>query len=334
MTEKRFSINDRRLINGPVNNLMQIRPVKYSWAMQLLEQQQNNAWDQREVDLSEDAKQYATGLLTEGNLTAYKKALAFLSNLDGIQLNNLTKNIGKYITSPEVSMCITRQAWEEAQHVLSYAQMIESIGFDPDEIYWMFDTDPILAEKNEYITRSSEILGSGFSEENFVKAVVANIALEGIYFFNGFLIFYTLERQGLMRNSAKMIQLIQRDEEGTHLPLFINMWKTLRMELPHIFTDKLIAECRELIRLAAQHEIVWGKYIIREGVLGLTDTILEGFIQSLADKRLEAIGLDILYGAKNPITWFDDASKINLGETNFFEGKNASYVAGGSLEWD
>ena len=45
MSEKRFSINDRKLINGPVNNLMQIRPVKYSWAMQLLEQQQNNAWD-------------------------------------------------------------------------------------------------------------------------------------------------------------------------------------------------------------------------------------------------------------------------------------------------
>ena len=333
MSNKRFSINDRKLINGPVNNLMQIRPVKYSWAMQLLEQQQNNAWDQREVDLSEDAKQYAMGHLTDGNLNSYKKALAFLSNLDGIQLNNLTKNIGKYITSPEVSMCITRQAWEEAQHVLSYAQIIESIGFDPEEIYWMFDTDPVLAEKNEYITRSSEILGSGFSEENFVKAVVANIALEGIYFFNGFLTFYTLERQGLMKNSAKMIQLIQKDEEA-HLHLFINMWKTLRLEIPHDFTEKLIEECRELIQLAAQHEIAWGKYIISDGVLGLTDTIIEGFIQSLADKRLDSIGLEPMYNVKNPIPWFDDASKVNLGETNFFEGKNASYAAGGSLEWD
>ena len=333
MSNKRFSINDRMLINGPMNNLMQIRPVKYPWAMQLLEQQQNNAWDQREVDLSEDAKQYATGQLTEGNLNSYKKALAFLSNLDGIQLNNLTRNIGKHITSPEVSMCITRQAWEEAQHVLSYAQIIESIGFDPEEIYWMFDTDPVLAEKNEYITRSSEILGSGFSEENFVKAVVANIALEGIYFFNGFLTFYTLERQGLMKNSAKMIQLIQKDEEA-HLHLFVNMWKTLRQEIPHVFTENLINECRELIQLAVQHEIAWGKYIIQDGVLGLTDVIIEGFIQSLADKRLDSIGLEPMYNIKNPIPWFDDASKVNLGETNFFEGKNSSYAAGGSLEWD
>lgn len=328
----RTSINDRRLIEGPKNNLMQIRPLKHNWAKLILEQMKNNSWDEREVDLSEDAKQYAVGMLTDGNLNAYKKALAFLSNLDGIQLNNLTLNIGRYITSPEASMCIARQAWEEAQHVLSYAQIIESIGFDPEEIYWMFDTDPILAEKNEYIMRSSEILGQGFTPRNFVKAVVANIALEGIYFFNGFLTFYTLERQNLMKNSAKMIQLIQRDEE-VHLHLFINMWKTLQAERPELFTSDLIAECRELIHLAAQHEIVWGKYIISEGVMGLTDQIITEFIESLADKRLAAMELSPMYGTKNPIPWFDEAGHVNNGETNFFEGKNAAY-ASGALQWD
>lgn len=205
-----FKISDRRLIEGPTNKLMQVTPLKHDFASAMIEQMQANTWDQREVDLSEDAKQFATGALNGGNLTAYKKALAFLSNLDGIQFNNLTMNIGKHITSPEVGMCISRQAWEEALHVLSYAQMIESIGFNPEEIYWMFETDPILAEKNQYIMSSSEILGKEYSAENFAKAIAANIALEGIYFYNGFLTFYVLERQGLMKGSAKMIKLIQR----------------------------------------------------------------------------------------------------------------------------
>lgn len=326
------TINNRRLIEGPKNNLMQIRPVKHAWAMQVLEKMQNNAWDQREVDLSEDAKQYATGMLADGNLKAYKKALAFLSNLDGIQLNNLTTNIGKHITSPEVSMCIVRQGWEECQHVLSYAQMIESIGFDPHEVYWMFETDALLAEKNKFITESSEVLGKGFTPENFVKAVVANIALEGIYFFNGFLIFYTLERQNLMRGSAQMIRLIQKDEE-THLTLFINMWNTLRLERPELFTKEMISDCRKIIRLAAELEITWGKWMISEGVMGLTDVIIEDFIRSLADMRLEAIGLNKLYDVKNPIPWFFEVSNVNLGDTNFFEGKTASYQSG-SLLWD
>lgn len=325
-------INERRLIEGEKSNLMQIRPVKHAWASALIEKMKNNTWDEREVDLTEDAKQYAVGMLEGGNLWAYRKALAFLSNLDGIQLNNLTANIGRWVTSPEVSMCITRQAWEEAQHVLSYSQMIESIGFDPEEIYWMFETDPLLAEKNAYITESSEILGKGFTPANFIKAVVANIALEGIYFFNGFLVFYTLERQNLMRGSAKMIQLIQRDEE-VHLLLFINIWNTLRTERPELFTDELLKDCYRIIELAVEHEVTWGKWIISEGVMGLTDGIIEDFIKHLADKRLRAIGLNPLYNVKNPIGWFDEASHINNGETNFFEGKVSAYQTG-QLQWD
>ena len=325
-------VNDRRLIEGPKNNLMQIRPLKHEWASKILTQMKDNQWDEREVDLSEDAKQYATGALSDGNLKAYKKTLAFLSNLDGIQFNNLTMNIGRYITSPEVSMCIAKQAWEEALHVLSYAQMIESIGFDPQEIYWMFETDEILAEKNQFIMSSSEILGKSYSAENFVRAVAANIALEGIYFFNGFLVMYVLERQNLMRGSAKMIKLIQKDEEGTHLPLFLNMWHTLRQERPELFTDELIADCVKIIDNAVNHEIVWGKYIISDGVLGLTDKIIEDFLKNIADERLEAMGLTKQYNVKNPVPWFKEASSVNGVETNSFEGKIDAYSTG-ALEW-
>lgn len=326
------NINDRRLIGGPKNNLMQIRPVKHGWAMAILEKMKNNAWDEREVDLSSDAKQYATGALEGGNLKAYKKTLAFLSNLDGIQLNNLTMNIGRHITSPEVSMCITRQAWEEAQHVLSYAQMIETIGFDPQEVYWTFETDAILAEKNQYIMSSSEILGKKYSDENFVKAIAANIALEGIYFFNGFLVMYVLERQNLMRGSAKMIKLIQRDEE-THLALFVEMWKTMINERPELFTDELMRDVVTIIKNAAEHEIIWGKYIINEGVLGLTDRIIEDFIMWLADERLQMMGIPKLYNAKNPAPWFLESSSVNGVDENSFETKVTAYATG-ALEWD
>ena len=327
-----ISINDRRLIEGPTNQLMQITPVRHDWAMKVLEQMQNNTWDQREVDLSEDAKQYATGMLTEGNLKAYQKALAFLSNLDGIQFNNLTMNIGRHITSPEVSMCIARQAWEEAQHVLSYAQMIESIGFDPKEIYWMFETDPILAEKNQYIMASSEILGKKYSATNFVKAIAANIALEGIYFFNGFLVFYVLERQNLMRGSAKMIKLIQRDEEQTHLNLFLLMWKTMQLERPELFHGSVITDVLNLIDNAVRHEITWGKWIISEGVLGLTDKIIEDFVKHLADERLRAMGLTSMYNVENPVPWFKEASSVNGTDENSFEAKVTAYSTG-ALEW-
>lgn len=330
-----FNINDRRLIEGERNNLMQVRPLKHSWARDILDQMVRNTWSEKEIDLSEDAKQYATGMLNGGPLIAYKKALAFLSNLDGIQLNNLTTNIGKHITSPEVSMCITRQAWEEAQHVMSYAQMIESIGFDPEEVYWMFERDNILAMKNEFITQSSNIVGKEFTPENFVKAVVGNIVLEGIYFYNGFLTFYAIERSGIMRGSAKMVKLIQKDETA-HLHLFMNMWNTLKVERPDLMRDQnLMKECEQIVRDGVEHEITWGKYIISGGVLGLTDKIVESFIQSLANQYWRLMGFDkeLYPGVKNLATWFDDASKVNMSNENAFETKVSAYATA-ALEWD
>jgi len=327
-----IDISKRKLIEGETNNLMALHPLKHAWAKEVFDKMRTNSWHESEVDLSGDAKQYQTGVLNEGNLFCYTKALAFLSNLDGIQFNSLTTNIGRWITSPEVQMCISRQVFEEAQHVVSYDAMISSIGFDPESIYYAFETDSVLSDKNEFITRSSQLLGKGFTPQNFAKAIVANVALEGIYFFSGFLNFFNLERQGLMRGSAKMIRFILRDEI-THMNLFVNMWKTLKSERPELFTPELLSDCREIIKLATEHEIAWGKYIISHGVLGLTDSISESFIKDLANKRTLLLELgEIPYkGNVNLAPWFDKASSGEV-EENFFESKVSTYSVG-SLEW-
>ncbi|NQZ53294.1 MAG: ribonucleotide-diphosphate reductase subunit beta [Piscirickettsiaceae bacterium] len=332
MTEEvQSAVNARRVIEGPKNDLMQVRPVKHAFARDILKTMMANTWFPDEVDLTDDAKQFALGTLSDGEIDAYKKALAFLSNLDGIQLNNLVNNINRHVTSPEINQCLVRQAWDEALHVESYAQMIETIGFDPKEVYWMFETDEILAKKNQHVMSSSLILGKGFSPENFVLAIAANVALEGIYFYNGFLTFYTLARMGKMKGSAKMIKFIQRDEVG-HLHLHLNIWNTLRLERPELFTPELIAKVYDLFRHAVNFEADWGKYIIEGGVLGLNDTIQGQFPEYLCDLRLTSMGLDKIYGTENPVPWFDTFSQINDAEQNFFETKVDAYSSG-DLQW-
>ncbi|WP_036268980.1 ribonucleotide-diphosphate reductase subunit beta [Methylocaldum szegediense] len=325
-------LNKRLIIEGERSNLMAIRPVKYEFARNLLTLMKDNNWDEREINLTKDQHQYQTGQLAGGNLTAYKKALAFLSNLDGIQLNNLVFNIGRYVTAPEISMVLVRQSWEEALHVLSYSQMIESIGFDPIEIYWMFEEDGMLAKKNDYIMKSSMILGQKYTPENFMRAVAANVILEGVYFYNGFLTFYALEKQGLMKGSAEMIKLIQRDEV-VHLHFFIELWKALLAENRKLDTPELQKDVLELFRLGVELEAAWGSYIISEGVLGLTPEICKGFVEYRADECLKKMGLPQLYGTRNPVPWFEDASKLNGSEENFFESAVGNYQVSAALEW-
>ncbi len=127
------------------------------------------------------------------------------------------------------------------------------------------------------------------TDNNILKAMFANQILEGIYFYSGFAYIYTLARSGKMLGSAQMIRFIQRDEV-THLILFQNMIKSTRRERPELFTKELIDEVYDMFREAVELESSWGKYITQGQILGLTDSIIEQYIQYLADKRLKAIG--------------------------------------------
>lgn len=325
-----FDINKRRLIEGPVSDLMAIAPLKHTWAREIYDGMLANTWFKSEVDLSRDVKQYKE--LTDAERDMYNKALAFLSNLDGIQFNNLMNNISRHVTSPEVNMCLSRQSWEEANHVDAYSTLIEAVALDPWQVYTTFARDDILAKKNEYIMRQSRILGENYSAANFARAIVANIILEGIYFYSGFLAFYTLARSGKMLGSADMIRFIQRDEGGTHLLLFVNMFKTLQMERPDLFDAQFYADAKKLFADAVELETAWGQYIIKGGILGLTDQIIHDYIRHLANERMEMIGMGPMYDVKNPVAWVEAFSSINGEESNFFEAKVKAYQKG-TLAW-
>lgn len=323
-------INARRLINGPDDGLMCISPLKHKWAMDTFKLMRKNDWYPESIPMGDDRICYRTRL-DAGERQMYDKALAFVSNLDGIQFNNLITNIGTHITSPEVSMAISRQAYEEANHVTAYQLMTEAISEKPLDIYGMYESDDILAAKNKFILTQSRELQGEFTPEKFALAVIGNICLEGIYFFSGFLGFYVLAKHGKMLKSADNIKYIQRDEL-THLDFFVAMYHTLRQENPEIFTEAFFAKARKIVTDAVDLEVAWGKHIISGGVLGVTDAIVTDYIKHLANLRTEKLGWEPLYpGIKNPIPWVDKISKIG-GETNFFEGKVTDYQAG-ALDW-
>lgn len=326
-------INARRLIQGPPDKLMCVNPLKHRWAWDMMDAMENNDWRPKAIGMGEDVLCYKERL-DDAERQMYDRSLAFLSNLDGIQFNNLITNIGKHITSPEVSMVLARQAYEEANHVRAYSTMTEAVSLDPQKIYGLYLTDEILAKKNQFIMTQSDELAGGFTPEKFALAVIGNICLEGIYFFSGFLGFYVLAKNGKMLKSADQIKYIQRDEL-THLEAFIHMYHTLQIERPEIFTPAFYAKAEKLVRDAVELETAWGKYIISGGVLGLTDAIMTDRIKFLANERVARLGWAPLYpGMKNPTPWVEKFSAVNGVETNFFEGKPTDYQAGGGLEWD
>jgi ribonucleoside-diphosphate reductase beta chain len=319
------TVNDRKVFGGNPTGIFELNNIKYQWAYNLWEVMLNNTWFPKEVDMTRDVNDYKN--LTEAEKKAYDKALSQLIFMDSLQTNNIIDNINPYITAPEINLILVRQSFEEALHSQSYAVMVDSISQNSAEIYDLWRRDMMLKHKNDAIAAVYTELSTNPSEHNLVKAFFANQILEGIYFYSGFAYIYTLARSGKMLGSAQMIRFIQRDEV-THLVLFQNIINTMRKERPDLFTEKLKAEVIAMFKEAVKLETEWGKYITQGQILGLTNEIVEQYIQFLADDRLTSVGFEKIYNVANPIKWVNDFAKFNDQKTNFFEATVTNYSKG------
>ncbi|QIX87217.1 ribonucleotide-diphosphate reductase subunit beta [Campylobacter ureolyticus] len=329
--ESNETLGDRKVFGGNPHGILNFTKAKYQWALKLWDLMEANTWFPKEVDTTDDVRDYNFNL-TGAEKRMYDLVWSQLISMDSFQTNNLADNINPYITAPEINAILVRQAYEEANHSKSYAVMVEAICENTDLIYEMEKHDAVLKKKNDYISSVYEDLAGDVTEEKLVLAMVANQILEGIYFYSGFTAIYTLARAGKMLGSAQMIRFIQRDEI-THLLLFQNMINTVKKERPDLFNEKIINKIYEMFEKAGELEIEWGKYITQNQIMGFTDDIITDYIHYLVDQRLTAIGLKKKYDVKHPIKWVDDFAKFNDQKSNFFESKVTNYSKG-SLSFD
>ncbi|GAA7007455.1 ribonucleotide-diphosphate reductase subunit beta [Helicobacter pylori] len=324
------SVNERKIFGGNPTSMFDLNKIKYQWADHLWKTMLANTWFAEEVSMNDDKRDYLK--LNAEEKIGYDRALAQLIFMDSLQTNNLIDNVNPFITSPEINLCLVRQAYEEALHSHAYAVMVESISANTEEIYDMWRNDMQLKSKNDYIAQVYMELAKNPTEENILKALFANQILEGIYFYSGFSYFYTLARSGKMLGSAQMIRFIQRDEV-THLILFQNMINALRNERADLFTPQLINEVIGMFKKAVEIEASWGDYITQGKILGLTSSLIEQYIQFLADSRLSKVGIAKVYGVQHPIKWVESFSSFNEQRSNFFEARVSNY-AKGSVSFD
>ncbi len=331
-------INQRRIINGLDDGLMQASPLKHPWARDIFKKMQKNNWVAEEIQFQRDYEQWSNNELSETEKRAFERALAFASNLDGLLTKTLSELIKPNITSPEVCLALSRQIYEEALHVDSYSCMIEALGFDAEQIYGMYRRDQTLFYKNKTVLASVAKLGKpGFktgtleNDKLFLEGCVTNLIFEGIFFYSAFLIFYVLGRHNKMPGSREMIQFINRDED-LHVALFVNIINTIKEEQPELWTEEVQQSFVQNIKNAIDMEVEWGLSCIGEGILGLTPVNLKQYLQFIGDLRLSAIGLPRVWKTTNPFPWLDEMTQGNMIEVNFFEGKVREYQTG-TLEW-
>lgn len=333
-----FNENGQRgtesMINGNTTNLREWNRIKYSWANDFYRTMLNNFWIPEEISLSEDVKQFP--YLTDGERNAFDKIISFLNFLDSIQSENLP-NISRYITAAEVSSLLNIQTFQEEIHAQSYSYILDTVTnpITRDKIYDEWRKDENLLKRNKFIAGIYEKFNKEPETDNFLRVLMANYILEGIYFYSGFSFFYTLARQGKMTATSTIFKYINRDEI-THLVLFQNIIKELKKENPHLFTNKLDVEFRNMMQTAVEHEIQWGQYVTDNKILGLNNELIDRYIKFISNLRLAAIGLEPLYPevSEHPMEWIDSFSRLNNTKTDFFEAKVTNYTKSAAFDFD
>lgn len=331
-----IELSKRRMINGNTTNLNDFNNMKYTWVSDWYRQAMNNFWIPEEINLSQDIKDYRN--LSENEKNAYDKILSFLVFLDSIQTANLP-NIGEYITANEINLCLTIQAYQEAVHSQSYGYILDSI-CSPEErmdILYQWKDDELLLARNKFIGEQYNDFYNNRTAYNLVKTAIANYVLEGIYFYSGFMFFYSLGRIGKMPGTVQEIRYINRDE-NTHLWLFRSIILELKKEESDIFTPENIDEFRNMIRQGVEEEIKWARYAIGENIQGLSMNMVEDYLKYLGNLRCRGLGFENIYQGyeKEPtsMSWVSEYSDPNAIKTDFFEAKVSAYAKSTVIEDD
>ena len=331
-----IEVHLRKMIGGNTTNLNDFNNMKYAWASEWYRQAMNNFWIPEEINMNTDVQDYRK--LSPAEKTAYDKILSFLIFLDSIQTANLP-NVGQYITANEVNLCLTIQAFQEAVHSQSYSYMLDTI-CSPDErtaILYQWKDDEHLLKRNKFIGDLYNEFQDDKSALALLKVAVANYILEGVYFYSGFMFFYSLGRIGKMPGTVQEIRYINRDE-NTHLWLFRSIILELKKEESEIFTQENIDIFRSMIKQAVEEEIKWARYAIGENIQGLSMAMIEDYLKYLGNLRCRGLGFENIYTGyeKEPasMSWVSEYSDPNAIKTDFFEAKVSAYAKSTVIEDD
>lgn len=329
------TVEKRTIIKGNTTGLFNLNAVKYPWAKSLYQVMVGNFWVPEKVSgLKDDARMFKSEL-SEAEQRAYKGTISFLTFLDSIQTVNIP-HLADYVTSPEVNLILSIQAYQEAIHSQSYATILESVvdSKEREEIYYFWRTDTVLLKRNQYIGQIYQDFIDKPSDETFFRAIVANFLLESIYFYNGFAFFDTLVDHMKMLATGRMIAYIRRDEL-THVTIFSNLIREIRKEFPEIYNVGLITK---MMDEAVKQEIEWGKHILGNKIPGINEETIESYTKWLANKRLAMLNIDPLYpeAIDNPYKHLDRLQDVNSDKGNFFETTVVNYTQSSSMNgsWD
>lgn len=322
-----------------------ILPIEYDWAREYYQAGVNNNWVPSEIPMQDDISQWRGEQLRPEERQIVEWNLGFFSTAESLTANNIVLALYEYITTPECRQYLLRQAYEEAIHTDTFIYCCDSLGFDPEYMYGMYDRLPAIKEKDEFVVDLTQAIdrdGFSLSGENEAERVENirellrdligfYVIMEGVFFYAGFAMMLGLKHHNKMVGIGQQFEYIMRDE-SLHVGFGVDLINGIRREHPGVWTDAFEQEIRELITRAVELEQLYATEACPDEIVGMSAAQFEEYVEYVADRRFGQLEMAAEYGTENPFGWMSEQTDLNR-ETNFFEAQVTEYQSGGSLDW-
>ena len=330
---------------------------KYPVFDKLTQQQLSFFWRPEEISLQKDRLDYQQ--LRPEQKHIFTSNLKYQIMLDSVQGRGPKMAFGPYCSLPELESCMSAWEFMEMIHSRSYTHIIKNVYSNPSEVFDTIIHDERILERAKSVTESyDDFINSAQSYGNseFWKfrnegvdlgsqklyevkrklyRAISNVnILEGIRFYVSFACSFAFGELKVMEGSAKIIELIARDE-ASHLNITQNIltkWK--QGDDPDMVKIAKEEELNiyKMFENTVNEEKRWADYLFKYGsMIGLNDKLLHNYVEWIANRRMKAIGLKPMYDIpanNNPLPWTSHwLSSKELQELPM-ETEKTSYLVG------
>ena len=311
-----------------------LRPMKYPVFYEMYRDAIKNTWTVEEVDFATDIQDLRTRM-SPAERHLIHRLVAFFATGDSIVANNLVLNLYEHINAPEARMYLSRQLFEEALHVQFYLTLLDAYLPEPEERAKAFaavENIPSIKAKADFCMRwidsvqELKQLETRQDRQKFLLNLITfACAIEGLFFFAAFAYVYFLRSKGLLHGLATGTNWVFRDESA-HMAFAFEVVKQVRKEEPDLFDESMANEVRKMLSEAVDCETLFAEDVLSKGVAGMSVTDMRQYLCYVADQRLAALGLPLMFHVENPLPFMELQDVQELA--NFFERRVSAYQVG------